>query len=235
MNVRRREFLRFAAAGFVQAGASAAWLCRSSANDVDHRGIVNVRSFGAVGDGKALDTPAVNRAIAAVAAAGSGTVHFPPGAYTATRSGSRALSRSILRRAQPFWRRPPADTTRRSRMSLFERYQDFGHNHWHNSLIWGEDTSAIVITQDALQLFIALHITVTRSGSRFSAGYRQDWISLEPLQIKTRRRSRRSADQCRTRCILAGLRHRISFHLNEAKDFDPMLGKVATPEWSDHF
>ena len=41
----------------------------------------NVRSFGAVADGKAVDTPAVNRAIAAAAAAGGGTVQFPAGTY----------------------------------------------------------------------------------------------------------------------------------------------------------
>jgi len=41
----------------------------------------NVRTFGAKGDGKALDTDAVNRAIDAAAAAGGGTVWFPAGSY----------------------------------------------------------------------------------------------------------------------------------------------------------
>jgi len=41
----------------------------------------SVRSFGATGDGKTLDTPAINRAIAAVAAAGRGTLVFPAGTY----------------------------------------------------------------------------------------------------------------------------------------------------------
>ena len=40
-----------------------------------------VRSFGAAADGKTIDTAAVNWAIAAAAAAGGGTVRFPPGAY----------------------------------------------------------------------------------------------------------------------------------------------------------
>jgi len=43
--------------------------------------LVNVRDFGASGTGKVLDTAAVERAIAAVAAQGGGTVWFPPGEY----------------------------------------------------------------------------------------------------------------------------------------------------------
>src|SRR5262245_12075753 len=41
----------------------------------------SVRYFGAKGDGKTLDTPAINKAIEAAAAAGGGTVHFPAGTY----------------------------------------------------------------------------------------------------------------------------------------------------------
>src|SRR5438309_1427149 len=41
----------------------------------------DVRAFGATGDGKTIDTPAINKAIEAVAAAGGGTVHFPAGNY----------------------------------------------------------------------------------------------------------------------------------------------------------
>ena len=44
-------------------------------------GTFNVRAFGAKGDGKALDTTAINRAIETAAAAGGGTVHFPAGTY----------------------------------------------------------------------------------------------------------------------------------------------------------
>jgi len=28
-------------------------------------------------------------------------------------------------------------------------YQDYGHNHWHNSLIWGENLTDISITGPA--------------------------------------------------------------------------------------
>ncbi|MGH9587176.1 MAG: glycosyl hydrolase family 28-related protein, partial [Acidobacteriaceae bacterium] len=43
--------------------------------------IYNVRSYGATGDGKTVDTAAVNRAIQAAADAGGGIVFFPVGTY----------------------------------------------------------------------------------------------------------------------------------------------------------
>lgn len=39
----------------------------------------NIRDFGAVGDGKVLDSAAINKAIEACAVAGGGQVLFPPG------------------------------------------------------------------------------------------------------------------------------------------------------------
>src|SRR5215467_13828338 len=44
-------------------------------------GFFNVREIGAKGDGKTLDTTAINKAIEAAAAAGGGTVFFPAGNY----------------------------------------------------------------------------------------------------------------------------------------------------------
>jgi polygalacturonase len=41
----------------------------------------DVRDFGAVGDGLALDSDAINRAVEACAAKGGGQVRFPPGRY----------------------------------------------------------------------------------------------------------------------------------------------------------
>src|SRR5690348_14868884 len=48
---------------------------------VERRNIYDIRSFGARGDGKGLDTAAINRAIAAATAAGGGTIVFPAGTY----------------------------------------------------------------------------------------------------------------------------------------------------------
>ncbi len=46
--------------------------------------VYNARSYGAVGDGVADDTSAINAAIAAAAAAGGGVAHLPTGTYRVT-------------------------------------------------------------------------------------------------------------------------------------------------------
>src|SRR5687767_12838192 len=41
----------------------------------------NIRSFGAKGDGRTVDSKAINDAIEAAARSGGGTVYFPAGTY----------------------------------------------------------------------------------------------------------------------------------------------------------
>ncbi|MBI5387402.1 MAG: glycoside hydrolase [Verrucomicrobia bacterium] len=53
--------------------------CAMSASSAD--GVFDVRNFGAVGDGKTLETAAINRAVEACAAAGGGQVLLPPGTF----------------------------------------------------------------------------------------------------------------------------------------------------------
>ena len=64
---------------------------------------VSVKDFGAVGDGVADDTSAINAAIAAVNAAGGGTVFFPAGTYIVGDAGGSTgislLSKVALRGA----------------------------------------------------------------------------------------------------------------------------------------
>jgi len=99
----------------------------------------NVRDFGAKGDGKAIDSPCINKAIEAASADGGGMVVFPAGTYL---SYSIRLKNNIhlhldngavLQAAQPlngegFDAPEPSD---------FTKFQDFGHSHFQNSLIWG--------------------------------------------------------------------------------------------------
>ncbi|HEY3381342.1 MAG TPA: glycoside hydrolase family 28 protein [Vicinamibacterales bacterium] len=110
----------------------------------------DVRAYGAKGDGKALDTDAINRAIDAAAAAGGGTVRLPSGAY---RSFSIHLKSHVglfldqgatLVAAEP---NPAAGEGYDAPEPLqWDMYQDFGHSHWHNSLIWGEGIEDVSIT-----------------------------------------------------------------------------------------
>ena len=102
--------------------------------------IYDVRAFGAKGDGKALDTSAINRAIEAASAAGGGTVNFPAGTYL---SVSIRLRSNITLQLNPGTTIVAADpvpgkvTYDRPEPNQWDMYQDFGHSHWENSLIWG--------------------------------------------------------------------------------------------------
>jgi polygalacturonase len=111
----------------------------------------DVRAFGATGDGKTLDTDAINRAIDAAAAAGGGTVVFPAGTYASYSihlksnvglyldHGSTILAADPPAEGQPGGYDVPEP-------NAWDKYQDFGHCHWHNSLIWGEGLENISIT-----------------------------------------------------------------------------------------
>jgi polygalacturonase len=110
--------------------------------------IINVRDHGAKGDGTTLDSPAINAAIAAVTHAGGGTVVLPAGRYLSfsIRLQSNLTLQldegAVLVAATPspaLGQYDPAEPNESS------AYQDFGHSHWHNSLIWGEGLENVSI------------------------------------------------------------------------------------------
>src|SRR5262245_2952009 len=111
-------------------------------------GAFEVKKFGAKGDGKALDSPAINKAIDAAAAAGGGTVLFTAGTY---RSFSIRLKSNVglyLDQGATILAADPKDGDGKYDLpepNQWDQYQDFGHSHWHNSLIWGENLENISI------------------------------------------------------------------------------------------
>src|SRR4051794_29355731 len=44
---------------------------------------LDIKQFGAAGDGKTNDTPAINKAIQQLSSSGGGSIHFPKGKYLA--------------------------------------------------------------------------------------------------------------------------------------------------------
>lgn len=142
-----------AAALALSAGLAAACVAITPARAAETPpGVFDVRAFGAAGDGKTLDTAAVNRAIAAAHEAGGGTVVFTAGTY-ACRSirlrsnvalllgpGSTILAADPPAEGQPGGYDDPEPNPGN------EHYEDFGHSHFHNSLIWGEGLRNIAIT-----------------------------------------------------------------------------------------
>ncbi|HSV14009.1 MAG TPA: glycosyl hydrolase family 28 protein, partial [Tepidisphaeraceae bacterium] len=82
--MNRREML--AALGLVTAGgvvgcSPLAATAAAGLTPPDPRKIFDVKAYGATGDGKTLDTPAINRAIDACSSGGGGMVYVPPGTY----------------------------------------------------------------------------------------------------------------------------------------------------------
>ncbi len=87
MNAFRRDFLKLAGTGLAGAATSAV-IAPGARADVTApipaagtSGVFDVRTYGAIGDGKTIDSPAINKAIETAAAAGGGTVRFPAGTY----------------------------------------------------------------------------------------------------------------------------------------------------------
>jgi polygalacturonase len=108
----------------------------------------NVRSFGAKGDGATLDTAAINAAIAAAAEAGGGTVLFPAGRYLSFSIRLRSNVALYLDAGSVIIAADPADGQGQydpAEPNDWDAYQDFGHSHWHNSLIWGEGLENLTI------------------------------------------------------------------------------------------
>jgi polygalacturonase len=119
----------------------------------EHRAIIfDVREYGAKGDGTSVDSPAINRAIEAAREVGGGTVVIPAGTYL---SYSIHLKSNVALEIGPGATIVAADASPSHNSAEgydlaesnqpWDDYQDFGHNHWHNSLIWGEDLDHVAV------------------------------------------------------------------------------------------
>jgi polygalacturonase len=103
----------------------------------------------------------VNRAIEAAYAAGGGTVVFSAGSYLCfsihlksqvhlllLQGSAIVAADSPLPGEQTGYHGGGYDTAEPK--TAWDAYQDYGHNHWHNSLLWGEDIHDISITGPGL-------------------------------------------------------------------------------------
>lgn len=117
----------------------------------DRAPVYDVKSYGATGAGKSADTTAINKAIDAANGAGGGTVFFPAGTYL---SGSIHLksnvtlyldSGAVIRASSD-----PQAYDEAEPNPAIDKYQDFGHSHWRNSLMWGENVENVAILGQGL-------------------------------------------------------------------------------------
>jgi polygalacturonase len=112
--------------------------------------VYNVRDFGAKGDGTTPDSPAINKAIEEAASKGGGTVFFPAGTYLSVSIRMKSNISLFIDQGATILAAAPSESMKYDAPepniwgdSL--QYQDFGHSHWHNGLIWGENLQNISI------------------------------------------------------------------------------------------
>jgi len=128
----------------------------------------DVRDFGAQGDGKHIDSPAVNAALKKAADDGGGTVILSNGTFLCysihLQSGvTLRIGQGAVLKAAPVTETEGYDAAEHND---YTQYQDFGHSHWHNSLLWGEDLHDVTIEGGGL---IDGDGVLTRGGQRRSA------------------------------------------------------------------
>jgi len=160
----RRDILRLSSMGLAASAVSAIpalGAAKKAAAPALSPMLFDVRTFGATGDGKTVDSPAINKAIEAAAAAGGGTVIFPAGNYLSFSIRLKShvdlyLSQgsAIIAADSPL----PGQATGymggtydpAEPKTAWDAYQDYGHQHWHNSLLWGDGISDFSITGPGL-------------------------------------------------------------------------------------
>ena len=106
----------------------------------------NVKEFGAIGDGKYMDTQAIQATIDSCHRANGGTVYFPPGIYL---SGSIHLKSNVAlyldHGATLMASLDDADFDPYEELG-FENDADHETSYFHFALIWGEDVERIAIS-----------------------------------------------------------------------------------------
>ena len=113
----------------------------------------NVRDFGAKGDGMTIDSPAINAAIKAAAEDGGGVVYLPSGKYASYSIRLASHVEIYLEKGAIIYAAKPTETEGYDLAEDFEfgpEYQDYGHSHWKNSLIWGIGLEDITIGGEGL-------------------------------------------------------------------------------------
>jgi parallel beta-helix repeat protein len=110
-------------------------------------GWYNVKSYGAKGDGNNLDSKAIDKAIDAAAAAGGGTVYLPAGNYLSVTIHLKSNIALYIDQGATLIAAEPSATAQYDlpEKNASEVFQDYGHSHFHNSLIVGENLENIAI------------------------------------------------------------------------------------------
>jgi polygalacturonase len=158
----RRKILKLAGAGMAWAAtgvftAADAYAQQAATSENEGAKTFDVKAYGAKGDGKSLDTVFINRAVETASGSGGGTIQFPAGIYLSysihLKSNVALLldpGATILAASVPVEGRSSGAYDAAEPNAPWDTYQDYGHSHWHNSLIWGENIHNVAILGQGL-------------------------------------------------------------------------------------
>jgi polygalacturonase len=105
----------------------------------------DVTEYGASGNGSAPATAAVNKAVDAASTAGGGTVYFPAGTFLCGSIHLKSNVALYLEQGATILASPNAADYDTAEPNQWDKFQDYGHSHFHNALIWGENLENVSI------------------------------------------------------------------------------------------
>lgn len=107
---------------------------------------LNIEDFGAKSNDDILDTEAINKAIDSCSTVENGVIVFSNGTYL---SGSIHLKSNVklqIEKGTKIQAAPKGSSAFDApEPNSWDKYQDFGHSHFHNALIWGDSVKNVTI------------------------------------------------------------------------------------------
>jgi polygalacturonase len=110
----------------------------TTAESASAAGVFNVKTYGATGNGSSNDTSAINNAITAANSAGGGTVQFPAGTYKSGNSIHMKSNVTLQLDAGATVVGAGSKTYDAAESNPNDAFQDYGHSHFHDAMIWGD-------------------------------------------------------------------------------------------------
>ena len=98
---------------------------------------INAHVHGVFGDGVKDDAAAINGLIKEISARGGGTIYFPAGTYPCRYTIHLNNHVHIWLDPEAIIKAAPSGDYDKAETNENDKYQDFGHSHWRNSLICG--------------------------------------------------------------------------------------------------
>jgi len=139
--MRKRLLKRWITVPLTIAVGAVVWAAVPSAHAAT---VFNVKSFGATGNGSSNDTGAINNAITAASeATGGGIVQFPAGTYRSPNSIHMKSNVTIQLDAGSTIMGASGTGYDAPESNPFSQFQDFGHSHFHDAMIWGNNLTNI--------------------------------------------------------------------------------------------